>query len=217
MPGKLIVIDATDGCGKTTQVNCLIKRLEEAGHKTGMLKFPQHEKSYFGNLIDCLLNGHFGDPTKVNPYLVSSLYAADRYEASKVMKKWLAEGRVVVLDRYVSANQIHQGSKIENDAERENFLKWLEKIEHGIFELPRPDIILYLDVSPETSRRIMLERGKLDGNEQNLEYQRMSREQSLRLVSQMNNWVRIVCEEDGRLLPIDTIHEKIWAVVEKMI
>ncbi|MFA5133965.1 MAG: deoxynucleoside kinase [Patescibacteria group bacterium] len=217
MNGKLIVIDATDGCGKTTQVNRLLERLKENGHKTEMLKFPQHEKSYFGNLIDCFLNGHFGDPTTLNPYLVSALYAADRFEASKRLKEWLAEDKIVVLDRYVSANQIHQGSKIKNDTERENFLNWLEKIEHGIFELPRPDIILYLDVSPETSRRIMTERGKLDGNEENLDYQRMSREQSLRLVSKMNNWKRITCEDGGNLLPIEIIHEKIWAIVQKMV
>lgn len=217
MPGKLIVIDATDGCGKTTQFNKLIERLVVEGYEPETFKFPQYQNNQFGNLVACFLRGDFGDPTQMNPYLSSVLYAADRFESKKIIEKWLAQNKIVVLDRYVSANQIHQGCKIADNEKREIFLKWLDKIEHGVFGIPRPDTIIYLDVRAETSNKIMRQRGKLDKNESNLEYQKQSREQSLRLVSQMNNWERIICEEDGRLLPVDTIHKKIWAAVKKMV
>lgn len=210
MKGKLIVIDGTDGCGKTTQFEKLKERLAREEREFETFKFPQYENNYFGAIVRCFLDGKFGDPVKMNPYLSSILYAADRYESKKKLEKWLGENKIILLDRYVSANQIHQGGKMTDGRERETFLKWLDKIEHEIFGIPRPDIILYLEVSPETSQKITKNRTIKDLYDQDPEFQRMSREQSLRLIAEMNNWHRIVCEESGELLPIDTIHEKIW-------
>ncbi len=225
MPGKLIVIDGADGCGKATQTKKLIERLNSENFGAETLDFPQYYNNHFGNIVGCFLRGDFGDPAAANPYLASILYAADRFESSAKIKTWLAQEKIVILDRYVSANQIHQGSKIKDGDERETFLSWLEKIEHGVFGIPRPDLIIYLDVPANTAQTLIEKksaRAYTGGNqkdkvEENIEYQLNSREQSLRLISQMNNWHRIVCEENGTLLPIDTIHEKIWAVVEKMI
>ncbi|MFH1193888.1 MAG: deoxynucleoside kinase [bacterium] len=225
MPGKLIVIDGTDGCGKATQTKKLIERLIDEGHNPATLDFPQYYNNHFGNIVGCFLRGDFGDPTKTNPYLASILYAADRFESSKKIKAWLAEGKIVILDRYVSANQIHQGSKIQNEQERETFLRWLEAVEHGVFNIPRPDLIIYLDVPTKTAQNLIEKKSSRnytrgaakDQNESNVEYQASSREQSLRLVARMNHWQRIACEENGELLPIDIIHEKIWAIVCDMI
>ncbi len=225
MPGKLIVIDGTDGCGKATQAKKLFERLNARGFGVEAFEFPQYYNNHFGNIVGCFLRGDFGDPTQTNPYLASILYAADRFEASPKIKTWLAQGKIVILDRYVSANQIHQGGKIPDAAKRETFLKWLDKIEHGVFGIPRPDLIIYLDVPPNTAQTLIEKKSARDytcGNqkdkaEASVKHQESSREQSLRLVSQMNNWRRIICEEDGELLPIDVIHEKIWAIIEKMI
>jgi dTMP kinase len=225
MPGKLIVIDGADGCGKATQTKILLKRLNSERSVAETLDFPQYYNNQFGNIVGCFLRGDFGDPAAANPYIASILYAADRFESSAKIKNWLAEEKIVILDRYVSANQIHQGSKIKNEKERETFLSWLEKIEHGVFGIPRPDIIIYLDVPIKTAQTLIEKksaRAYTGGNQKdkvegNIEYQLNSREQSLRLVSQMNNWVRIVCEENGELLPVDVIHERIWAVVKKMV
>lgn len=223
MPGKLIVIDGADGCGKATQTKKLLERLRLENHEAETLDFPQYYNNHFGNIVGCYLRGDFGDPVAMSPYLSSILFAADRFESSKKIKSWLRAGKIVILDRYVSANQIHQGSKIQNEERRETFLNWLDTIEHGVFNIPRPNLIIYLDVPPKTAQILIEQKAvrnytsgsKKDGNEANLEFQKSSREQSLRLVSQMNNWRRIVCEEDGRLLSIDTIHEKIWDVLQK--
>jgi len=225
MPGKLIVIDGTDGSGKATQAKKLLQRLNSGGFGAEAFEFPQYFNNQFGNIVGCFLRGDFGDPTKISPYLSSILFAADRFESSKKIEAWLAEGKTVILDRYVSANQIHQGGKIEDKEKRETFLKWLDKIEHGIFGIPRPDLIIYLDVPPKTAQTLIDKKAtrnytggsQKDKAEADIGHQASSHEQSLRLVAQVNNWRRIICEEDGQLLPIDTIHEKIWAVVQKMI
>lgn len=224
MPGRLIVLDGTDGSGKKTQTKKLIERLRTENYPTETLDFPQYYNNHFGNIVGCFLRGDFGDPTEINPYLSSILYAADRFESGPKIKLWLGEGKIVILDRYVSANQIHQGGKIADPQKRKTFLKWLDKIEHGIFGIPRPDIVFHLDVPLKQSqlllelkpRRDYISGKEKDGNESNIGFQMRSHEESLRLVSQMNNWRRIICaNEAGEILPIDTIHKKIWDALQK--
>lgn len=225
MSGKLIVIDGTDGSGKATQTKKLIERIISEGRQTETLDFPQYYNNYFGNIVGAYLRGEFGDPTKMSPYVSSIFFAADRFESSKKIHDWLKQGKIVILDRYTSANQIHQGGKMKNEKERETFLKWLDKIEHGVFGIPRPDLILYLDVPPLDAQKLIEKKSarsytgecKKDKHESNVKFQTESHEQSLRLVAQMNNWKRIACTYDGKLISIDKIHELIWSVVKKMI
>jgi len=225
MTGKLIVIDGTDGSGKATQTKKLIERFIDEGHKTETLDFPQYYNNYFGHMVGAFLRGDFGDPTNINPYLSSVLYAADRFESSKKIREWLAQDKIVILDRYVSANQIHQGGKIKDKEKRRTFLNWLDKIEHGVFGIPRPDLIVYLDVPPKTSQLLIdfkssrdyVKGAKKDKYESNISFQIDSHEQSLRLVSEMNNWRRIMCEENNELLSIEKIHQRVWGAVKDML
>ena len=223
--GKLIVVDGSDGVGKGTQVALLVKRLKKDRVRVKTMDFPQYEKNFCGALIRRCLSGTFGNFLNTDPYIASILYAADRFESSKKIKRWLDGGKTVVLDRYVSANQIHQGGKIKDEQKRETFLNWLDKIEHGVFSIPRPDLIIYLDVPTTTAQKLIEQKSarnytngmQKDKNESNIDYQSVVRERCLGLISKINNWQRIICEENGRLLSIDDIHEKIWAVVEKMV
>jgi len=222
--GKLIVIDGTDGSGKHTQTVLLLKNLRRHGYKVATLDFPHYE-NFFGSLVGKYLAGNFGDPTKISPYLASVLYGADRFESSGKIKKWLGEGRVVILDRYVSANQIHQGAKIHNAKERKQFLTWIDKMEFGVFGLPRPDMILYLHVDPEIARKLVAKKAarqyingkKRDGHEKNRAFQRASVRQSLNLVHSMNKWKKIECVAHGQILPPEEIAEKIWTAVSNII
>jgi dTMP kinase len=225
MKGKLIVIDGTDGSGKHTQTVALIKRLKKERYKVATLDFPQYYKNFFGKLVGKYLAGDFGDPTKISPYLASVLFAADRFESSARIHRWLKEGRIVVLDRYVSANQIHQGAKINNAKTRKEFLTWLDKMEFGVFGLPRPDAIIYLHVDPEIAHALIAKKaaraytkGKIrDGHEGNRAFQRASVRQSLKLVQSMNNWKKIECVAHGQILPPEEIAEKIWTAVSNII
>src|SRR3990167_6923068 len=140
--GKLIVIDGTDGSGKSTQIDLLIKRLKKDGLKVKTIHFPDYN-NFFGGFIGHCLTEQYYNFINVHPKIISALYAADRWESSEQIKKWLKEGYVVVLDRYVSANQIHQGGKIKSVAKRIAFLKWLDEMEYKVFKIPKPDLTFY--------------------------------------------------------------------------
>jgi dTMP kinase len=190
------------------------------------LDFPQYEKNFFGKLIGECLVGDYGDFVKIDPHIGSVLYAADRYESKPVIERWLKQGFVVVLDRYVSSNQIHQGGKILNPKRQREFLTWLDTMEHGVFGLPRPDRIIYLDVPTQISqsllktedqkrKKIYVSKRKTDLVENDEEYMRRSRENALKLVKKLNAWTKIDCTKRGELLSREAIAEKVWTEVKK--
>src|SRR3989344_8797310 len=153
--GQFIVIDGIDGTGKATQTEFLVNRLNKSGIKAKAVEFPNYYENFFGKLLGGYLSGKYGDFVQVDPHIASVLYAADRFESSDKIRKWLNSGYTVVADRYVSANQIHQGGKIRNNKERVEFLKWLDEMEYGVFKIPRPDIILYLDLPVALSQKLL--------------------------------------------------------------
>jgi dTMP kinase len=224
--GKLIVIDGTDGSGKATQVKELVDHLRNAGHRVETMDFPQYT-AHFGSLIGECLAGKHGDFAAMSPYVASTLYAADRFDASAIINRWLQEGAFVVLDRYVSANQIHQGGKIADEEERKSFLSWLDHMEHGIFKIPRPDMIIYLDVPVHITQRLLKEKKALDKkaeyhkgidqHEDNLEHLQNAKESGLKMVASMNTWERIECYKNDTMLPIPVIHNKIWNIVSAIL
>ncbi len=224
--GKLIVLDGADGAGKATQTKLLLARLKKEGKKVKTLDFPQYTNNFFGTLIGECLAGRHGNFVELDPYIASALYAADRFESKEKIQKWLNLGHVVVLDRYVSANQIHQGGKITNAKERREFLAWLEKMEFGVYGLPKPSVIVYLDVPYEISKKLLgekdaklqkvyLQKGAKDQAEENELYLKKSRESAVKMVKQSNQWEKVVCSQKGKLLAREVIHERIWDVVKK--
>lgn len=226
--GRLIVIDGSDGSGKATQTRLLLARLKTEGYKIKTLDFPQYEANFFGKLLGRCLAGEHGDFIAVDPHIGSVLYAADRFESKPTIERWLKAGCIVVLDRYVSSNQIHQGGKIHDTKKQKIFLTWLDQMEHGVFGLPRPDRIIYLDVPVEVSQKLLsleeqkrkkvyLKKGQQDQAESNPKHLAESRENALRLVKKLNNWTKIDCTRKGELLSREVIAEKVWQVIEKTI
>lgn len=219
--GKLFVIDGIDGTGKATQTKLLKEKLESEGRKVVTLDFPQYDNNIGGRVIKKLLQGEFGDFLKLDPKAASAFYAADRRESLPKINQWLEDGYVVILDRYVSSNMIHQGSKIKDPVEAKKFLEWLDQLEHGLMELPRPDAILYLDVSAEVAAELLKARaikegGSRDEVEGNLSHMISSRDCALQIVGSVNKWIRIICSDtNNELLSREAIHEKIFSSVEK--
>lgn len=222
--GKLIVIDGTDGSGKATQTKLLVNRFRKAGRKVKTIDFPQYYSNFFGQMIGECLIGENGNWVKVNPRVASVLYAADRWESSQKIKKWLKAGFVVVADRYASSNQVHQGGKILKTSERKKFLAWLDQLEFGIFKIPRPDLIVYLDVPVEVSRQLMAgkvfkkkqyQKGKKDLHESDETHLRDAQKNALELVKKMNNWVKIDCVKNRQLLSVQEIGELVWKAVSR--
>lgn len=226
--GKLIVLDGADGSGKATQTAPLVKRLKKQGRKVKTIDFPRYENNFFGKLVGECLAGKYGDFIGLDAHIASVFYAADRFESKKDIEKWLKEGCIVVADRYVSANQIHQGSKITHEKKRREFLKWLDQMEFGVFGLPRPDVILYLDVPREISDRLLGQKkqgasinrsvkGKKDLAESDKLHLDASRKSALKLVAESNAWIRIQCAKKNELLSREAIAEMVWEQVKKMV
>lgn len=226
--GKLIVIDGSDGSGKATQAELLVRRLKKEKIKVKKIDFPQYSNNFFGQLIGECLAGKYGDFIAIPPRIASVLYAADRFESSSQVREWLKAGYVVVADRYTSANQIHQGGKIVGARERTQFLSWLDKMEFGVFGIPRPDIIIYLHVPVLISQGLLKKRvqenkknktvkAKKDLAESNLKYLAESQASAISIVKKSNNWQMVDCVKAGKILERGEIHELIYAKLNKLI
>jgi len=225
--GKFIVIDGVDGSGKATQTQLLVERLVKSGYKVKKIDFPQYGTNFFGQLVGRYLAGEFGGSADVSPYLASVLYAADRFESSGQIKKWLEKGYIVIADRYVSANQIHQGGKIKNLKERKKFLEWLEKMEFGVFNIPRPQAIIYLDIPLKFSVELLKNKtaksrkkylkNKKDIHESDLAHLINAKKSAVNLIKKNNNWIKIDCVKNGGLLSREQINNIVWNAVKNIL
>lgn len=224
--GKLLVIDGADGAGKATQVALLAERLRQEGKVVETLDFPQYQTNIYGKLLRECLDGKRGDFLHMDSRVASTLYAADRFQSKPKIEKWLEEGKIVVLDRYVSANMLHQGGKLRDVAEIEEFLTWLDEVEHGLFGLPRPDTIMYLHVPLKVRKRLKLEAiaagkhgadTKADQLEADDTHQEQAEHQAQHLVSTKNVWHKIDCTEDGEIRSREAIHEDIYSYIKTII
>lgn len=215
--GKLIVFDAIDGAGKTTQIKLLLKRLRREKKKYYFTSFPQYEKSFFGRMVRQYLNGEFGNAKQTNAYLISVLYALDRFEARDRMRARLNAGTLIVSDRYAPANKIHQACKIRDPRKKTAFLKWLDEMEFKVLGIPKPDRVLFLDVPPRITRKLVLARGRRDMHELDLKHQQQAYRESLSLVKRYPHWRRVRCVERGRLLAPEEIHNRVWKELRRLV
>lgn len=226
--GKLIVIDGIDGSGKATQVALLKKRLQAENIKVKTIDFPRYNDNFFGDLLGRYLSGEYGDFIAIDPRVASVLYAADRFESSEKIAGWLADGYTVIADRYVSANQIHQGGKIDEPKKRGEFLDWLEKMEHSVFCIPKPDLVIYLDVPFEVSKEWLEKKiatrkknkhavGRVDVAEANLLHLKNSRNAALALARQNKNWYKVECCKDMVCMLPEQVSEHVFQIVKQKI
>ncbi|MES2930688.1 MAG: deoxynucleoside kinase [Patescibacteria group bacterium] len=225
--GKLIVIDGTDGSGKATQVALLTKRLKKEGYTVKNVDFPEYYKNFFGKFIGHCLTEQYYNFINVHPKIVSVLYAGDRFESKEKIEEWLKKGYIVLANRYVSANQIHQGGKIKNAAKRASFIKWLDEMEYKVFKIPRPDLVLYLSVPLKVSLAMMKERNavskrnyagtKKDVHEVDVAFQENSRKSAIWLAKTQKNFIKIDCAPKNALCTREDIHKEVYKKVEKML
>jgi dTMP kinase len=143
---KLFVIERVDGAGKSTQIKLLRDFFTMKGYKCEYMHFPRTESPYFGELISRFLRGEFGSLNEVDPYLVAMLYAGDRKDASEIIKNWLKEGKIVLLDRYTYSNIAYQCAKLPDQKSQTALLNWIISLEFSHFSIPKPDLNIFLDV-----------------------------------------------------------------------
>ena len=218
--GYIIVIEGTDGCGKQTQSKALYQRLERLGLNVKIQSFPNYD-SPSAAPVKMYLGGEFGSDTSMDAYQASALYAVDRLcTYLKDLKSFYESGGIIVMDRYVQSNMLHQACKIGDRDEVDKYLDWLDKLEFGDFKLPRPNRVIFLDVPIEVSTRLMEERGihktgtVKDVHEQNADHLRKAYESGKYCANKLG-WDIIPCTEGLNMKSIDNISELIWQRVSQ--
>lgn len=216
--GKLIVFEGTDGSGKSTQFELLAKRLEAEQIGFQRLRFPQYEEPSSA-LIRMYLGGAFGDdPEAVNAYAASTFYAVDRYASyQRVWKDYYQGGGLVVSDRYTTSNAVHQGSKVP-EGERAEFFRWLYDLEYDRMGLPRPDLVVLLDMPVELSEQLMRKREQSTGthadiHERDEDYLKKCRGVALH-AAKYYGWRTVSCAKNGAIRGVEDIHEEVYAIVK---
>ncbi len=220
LPMRIIVMEGLDGSGKSTQVERLRRYLEHKAIPYKYIHFPRLEESIFGELIARFLRGELGEIDQVNPYLVATLYAADRADCKRLFEQWLAEGYILLLDRYVYSNIAYQCAKTPDAEAAERLRNWILHLEYNYYGLPRPDLTLFLDVpfaftrKNLTSVRSGSDRAYLDGqrdiHEEDLSFQ--ERVRKIYLLQEKDPHFEKICCTDANaqtILPPDAIFAKV--------
>jgi len=221
--GLFFVIEGTDGSGGATQTRRLVEKFLDLGYEVEQISFPQYGKPSSA-MLEAYLGGEYGkDPKTINAKAASIFFAIDRFDASFQIKEWIDAGKIVISDRYVGSNMGHQGSKISDPEERRKYLDWNDDLEHGIFGIPRPDLNIVLSVTLEYSIKLAAlgakDKVKVKGDihEGDSEHLKASIDTYCEIAQNYPNFKLIECVEDGELLSIDTIHEKIWREIEEVV
>jgi dTMP kinase len=219
MSGKLIVIEGADGAGKATQVAMLSERLRGEGMEIETMEFPRYEDSFFGAYIKEWLEEVHGNFVELDPRLASILFAGDRFESKGQITEWLESGKHVILDRYATANMLHQGAKIDDVNQRGAFLLWLQRLEYEVFGVPRPDMVVNLDM-PADMRHALLttdeSKPTLGHTETDMEYQ-VAVQQCAKQVADLEKWKTVSCLMDDKLRSKDNINTELYGLVRPLL
>lgn len=216
---KLIIIEGLDGSGKSTQTALLEKYLEKLNINFKKIKLPDYE-SPSSTLVNMYLAGAFGnDANAVNAYAAGAFYAVDRYASYKL--NWGSDyesGTLILADRYATSNSIYQMEKLDK-SEWDAYLDWSSDFEYNKIGIPRPDLVIYLDMPVEVSQKLMTGRyqgdeGKKDVHEANVEFLNKCRKSAL-YTAERQGWVVIPCSDGENPLPVSDIHNEIIKYVDK--
>ena len=215
----LIAIEGIDGSGKGTQAQRLCERFSASGKNAALVSFPRYSETLFGKAVGDFLNGRFGTLKEVSPFLASLLYAGDRLESRDFLLKTLTENEVVILDRYTASNLAHQGSKLEGE-ERREIVDWIRRIEYEIYQLPRPDLVVLLDLPVLEAQQLIATKQARSYTEKAADLQEADtaylievRNVYLELSEEESNWCKIECCRNSAVRSIEEIGEEIWNVV----
>lgn len=221
-PGVFIVLEGSDGSGKGTQFRLLTERLKAVGHDIAVFDFPQYEKPS-SHFVRSYLNGDYGPASEISPYTASIFYALDRYEAAPHIKNAIDEGKVVLANRYVGSNMAHQGAKFTNTHEQRGFFMWAENLEFQLLGIPRPNLNLFLKVSPSISQQLIEKRAAvtgviLDEHEKNQSHLSKAVDTYVLLCKLFpKDFREIDCTLDNQLLTIVEINDMIWEALKPLL
>jgi len=222
--GIFIVLEGTDGSGKGTQFEILTKQLRAAGHDVVTFDFPQYESpsSYF---VKRYLNGEYGEADAVGPYTGSLFYALDRYDAAPAIKQALADGKVVLANRFTASNMAHQGTKFDSAEQRRGYFVWLDNLEFETLGIPRPDLNIVLRVPAETAQQLVDQKAERSYTDKKRDLHEADINHLRKAVTVYDDlcqlfpkdFSRIDCVRNNELLGIETISKLIRQKLEPML
>jgi dTMP kinase len=222
---KFLVIEGVDGSGKSTQIQLISRYLEENNIRYHYIHFPRTNAPVYGELIARFLRGDFGSLESVDPYLVALLYAGDRMDASEMIRQWLKDGFIVLLDRYVYSNIAFQCAKLNDRTLQEKLRQWILGLEFSYNHIPKPDLNILLDVPfsftqkeltgvrAGTDRSYLL--GQRDIHEDDLNFQKKVRDMYLWQAETSEDFRVINCvDENGAMHSRETIFQSILQYIK---
>ena len=222
---KLIVVDGVDSSGKETNTNYIYEMIKnEISENVKKITFPDYN-SDSSALVKMYLAGEFGtNPSDVSPYASSTFYAVDRYASFK--KDWgvdFDKDGYIVADRYVTSNMVHQCAKIDDEKEKDKFLSWLDDLEYEKLGLPRPDVVIYLNMPIWAAQKLMAERknkitgeSKKDIHESDISFLQKSYDNAMS-VAKKQGWNIVNCTDGDRIKSLEEIQKEIKEIVLKYI
>jgi len=221
-PGVFIVLEGSDGSGKTTQFELLKKRLIDNGYDVEVFDFPRYDKAS-SHFVQRYLNGQYGPAAAISPYTASLFFALDRYEAGIDIKEALAAGKVVLSNRYVGSNMAHQGAKFNDPVEKRSFFVWEDSLEFQLLNIPRPNINIFLRVPAEVSYELIKQKAarnytELSHDEHEADMNHLKRSvETYDLLCELfpKDYMAIDCVANSKLEDIETINSKIWKVASE--
>lgn len=219
--GKLIVIEGLDGCGKSTQTELLIDYLKKENIDFKKIKLPDYE-SPSSTLVKMYLSGDFGkDADCVNAYAAGAFYAVDRYASFKLgWKKDYEKNTLIVADRYATSNSIYQMEKLNSD-EWDSYLEWSADFEYVKLGIPKPDLVIFLDMPVNISQKLMSERyggdeSEKDVHEKNIHFLENCRKSAL-YTAEKQGWKIVPCSDGLNPYPIEEIHKQIIELIKEVL
>ena len=214
--GKFIVLEGTDGSGKTEQFRILVAYLIKQKKKVFTVDFPQYGKpsAYY---VEQYLKGKYGGWKEVGAKLASVFYALDRIDVAREIRSHLKKGYWVVANRYTASNMGHHGAKIKEHKKRTELIKWIYDFEYSICALPKPDLNIFLHVPAEISLKLINKRGRKKDIHDNLTHLKLAEDSYKDAVAlYLQEFKVIECAPKGELLSIEKIHTLLTSIVEKL-
>jgi len=223
---KFIVIEGLDGSGKSTQIKKLRNYLEHNDLAYEYLHFPRTDSRIYGDLIARFLRGELGDIKSVNPYLIALIYAGDRNDAKKLINQWASQEKIVIVDRYVYSNIAFQCAKLKTEKEKIELSRWIKDLEYNYFQIPRPELNIFLDVPFEFTKHNLTKqrsgddrsylKGKEDIHEKNVDFQNEVRKIYLH-EAQNDSQLKIIrcADEKGVMADKDVVFDQLIGLLKQ--
>ena len=216
---KLIIMEGLDGSGKSTQTRLLEEYFASNDIKYKKIKLPDYD-SPSSTLVKMYLGGEFGSNADVvNAYAASAFYAVDRFASYKLgWKREYDNGTLILADRYATSNSIYQMEKIDQ-SQWDEYLDWSADFEYNKIGIPKPDMVIYLDMPVEISQKLMTSRyngdeGKKDVHEANVDFLNRCRESAL-YAAKKQGWYVVPCSDGTEPYSVEHIHNEVVRIVKE--